>query len=439
MEQNKKVCFKSDGTKETGDKIIKALKELGCNTSNYKATDGNAYYFMYYGDLKILGRIPEGYELKELPNEIESLSNKPLTQKDMVAGEAYLIKQNESLFLANKAGYYIYPHGKLFCGGFTHIHHQKIELASEDNKKWLNVCIKANKFMSKKDVVTKKNVESIIEQAKKKYPIGSIFLDLVHNKEFTVASHDFYNIVDPNQVYVPVQSNNLGNKSARIYKDGKWAKFKNDPIKETFDRQFTPGITPEIGKWYQILAFYDHKEYKAVQYTDKWVKCRFLTPENNIITNGGVFTEVIILKEVPSPEKTESNLDKAKRLYPKGTKFKGCVSKNNFEVVENHYQKGQNIVVDAKENRAYIFLDGGWAEIIEESPKIITLSDRFEIYNTIATDSYYPIIPSNAYVAPVELIIKSKSKLLDTKVDSHESTKINILNKNKYEQSKIIH
>jgi len=69
---DKKVCFLSDGTIETGDKIIAELKKLGINTFNYNGRDRSSYY---YGDddgeISVEISIPKGYVLKEFPFEIK--------------------------------------------------------------------------------------------------------------------------------------------------------------------------------------------------------------------------------------------------------------------------------------------------------------------------------------------------------------------------------
>lgn len=65
--------------------------------------------------------------------------------------------------------------------------------------------------------------------AESKYPKGTVFYDLVGNREFVSKGKLNYN--HPNDyskqiIYMPVTSNEFGNKSARIYKNGIWAKIK---------------------------------------------------------------------------------------------------------------------------------------------------------------------------------------------------------------------
>ena len=78
---DKNVCFQSDGTKETGVKIIKELEKLGGkNKQNYKG-DSNMcpfYYINKDGCIDNSIAIPEGYELINL-NKEKIMKNRILT------------------------------------------------------------------------------------------------------------------------------------------------------------------------------------------------------------------------------------------------------------------------------------------------------------------------------------------------------------------------
>ena len=68
---NKNICFKSDGTKKTGQKIIEELEKLGAiNKSKYDGASNIGYYFINSkGNLDMEWGIPEGYELVNLNKE----------------------------------------------------------------------------------------------------------------------------------------------------------------------------------------------------------------------------------------------------------------------------------------------------------------------------------------------------------------------------------
>jgi hypothetical protein len=72
-EVNNKVCFKGDGTNETGDKIINELIRLGGeNIGKYDGnSDGRYYYINDKGNVDLEYNIPKGYTLTELPSEVK--------------------------------------------------------------------------------------------------------------------------------------------------------------------------------------------------------------------------------------------------------------------------------------------------------------------------------------------------------------------------------
>jgi hypothetical protein len=72
-----------------------------------------------------------------------------------------------------------------------------------------------NKEMTKQD---------LLREARMRYPVGSKFIDLVHGETFTVSSHAFDSFGDDGQLYIPVEAHiSKPNKTARIYRSGKWA------------------------------------------------------------------------------------------------------------------------------------------------------------------------------------------------------------------------
>jgi hypothetical protein len=70
---NNKVCFKGDGTDNTGIKIINELIRLGGeNIGKYDGnSDGRYYYINDVGSVDIESAIPKGYTLTELPSEVK--------------------------------------------------------------------------------------------------------------------------------------------------------------------------------------------------------------------------------------------------------------------------------------------------------------------------------------------------------------------------------
>ncbi len=77
-----KICFKSDGTKETGAKIIKALEELGGENNGWRCTDKNGYYgITINGYIEPLGdEKSKNYTLKD----IHTWKQEPLSKEELL-------------------------------------------------------------------------------------------------------------------------------------------------------------------------------------------------------------------------------------------------------------------------------------------------------------------------------------------------------------------
>jgi hypothetical protein len=80
---NNKVCFKGDGTDNTGIKIIDELERLGGkNVSDYGGNANNRYYYINdKGNVSMEYDIPQGYELVSLNKEIK-MKNRILTPQN---------------------------------------------------------------------------------------------------------------------------------------------------------------------------------------------------------------------------------------------------------------------------------------------------------------------------------------------------------------------
>jgi hypothetical protein len=78
VDDNNKVCFKADGTDETGIKIINELIRLGGkNPSDYYGISSGRYYYINdKGNVDLEYDIPKGYTLTELTKEIKEINMK---------------------------------------------------------------------------------------------------------------------------------------------------------------------------------------------------------------------------------------------------------------------------------------------------------------------------------------------------------------------------
>ena len=82
VDDNNKVCFKGDGTDNTGIKIIDELIRLGGkNPSDYSGTSSGRYYINDKGNVDLEYAIPQGYKLVSLNKEIK-MKNRILTPQN---------------------------------------------------------------------------------------------------------------------------------------------------------------------------------------------------------------------------------------------------------------------------------------------------------------------------------------------------------------------
>jgi len=90
---------------------------------------------------------------------------KPLTVDDLVKGEIYCFDfDNYEGFISKWESYYIYPGNHYFTrtNRYDFSNPNNIRLATQDEKDWLNACIKADKFISKEEALKlKPDIEEV--------------------------------------------------------------------------------------------------------------------------------------------------------------------------------------------------------------------------------------------------------------------------------------
>ena len=116
-------------------------------------------------------------------------------------------------------------------------------LATQEEKAWLNACIKEDKYISYEEFLkiykpnVQTNEEYLLEEAKIKYPIGTKFHSIFPNKNsiFTITDDNF--TFHNNNSMITV-STDLGNgtivkNGCSIYAKGEWAEIIKLPEKQT--------------------------------------------------------------------------------------------------------------------------------------------------------------------------------------------------------------
>jgi len=113
--------------------------------------------------------------------------------------------------------------------------------------------------------------EELLEEAKKRFPVGTKFKDLVHNEIFTVSKNKFDFFGKEEYVYVLVEKNSRNNRTARIYKDGVWAEtFTKYPLipEECYDgNKVNTYVQDESGQWNFKVAKETEKAWNDAMYT----------------------------------------------------------------------------------------------------------------------------------------------------------------------------
>lgn len=203
----------------------------------------NEYKFGTWGDNKIKARIATVSEQQELLSKIpkentvvyEPLpfpSNNPDAFK--IIAKHDIIRGNSDHMSCNGNIPDIIPKGTItWANSANAIIQSRGEICPENNRWCAN--IKSSCFEIHPDYINhfNKKIESdgLFEEAKRRYPIGSTFYDLVHKTPFVVDSHKFDTFGDNNQLYVPVKHRpGFSNKTARLYKNGIWAEKVETPI-----------------------------------------------------------------------------------------------------------------------------------------------------------------------------------------------------------------
>ena len=469
-----RICYKSDGTKETGRKIIKALEDLGGKNDNCVSGEGlDLYYYNFNNVILATATFPKGYTEAFLeadkspykpgvwvvrnktlvndgeynkgdrakivsvektpdkvsyfklykkhepnslcngtpgnwdidPNQSDDVSIKPLTKEDMIEGEAYMIKRSGNLYIVNTRKDYICVNNTpLFEEGFMFASWDIIEVASQENKKWLEACIKAGKWMSKEEALQKpmfKKGEYIVlidvltddsykhNHCYKQSVDYHYFMSCLDSKGRTTngwsfINHDVpsrwryatseeaayyerigkpYNVVT--EIYTPIFY-------GRIEEDGQVnTSSRTGILPVDHSKESIPEYVECILEWYGDKPSVFGKIYKTSIVPDfSEISWKDLLDNNRSDWFKPSTKEAY---DAQFKSSMESNLEKAKRLYPLGTNFIAIVSKVlNVSLGIFTIENNGNITVNIEEGGRHTVYQEGydrWAEIVKEAPK----------------------------------------------------------------------
>ena len=203
--------------------------------------------------------------------------------------------------------------------------------------------------------------ETLLEQAKRLYPIGTKFKNAIvkHNgREHTVTKCDPEEVVSG---VINISAADGVDGRACIYFKGKWAEIiKEETLLEQAKKKYPVGT-----------------RYKSVGYSGEVYVVEEQTFKH---TNGDIHGEVckgILYRDGKWAEiiKEETLLQKAKRLYPVGTRYK-CATDNldSFTVVAQTFEELDEDIVHGELGKGCLCFNGVWAEIIKEESKTTNMS-----------------------------------------------------------------
>lgn len=193
------------------------------------------------------------YDRLGKPYDVTTLKTNYILPKDLIKGNYYvntwpqghdyLIKFKK---LTNENYFYAYEtikESKIFVSDFNNnIGISTFRNATQDEIDWLDACMKVNKFISLEE--SKKNpLEDLLEEVKKRYPIGTKFKPAHFGGEkaiIEIISHTFSTcdksliVLDRNSIKYLIQDPDVKNCQPCIKENNKWAeiieKWNNENI-----------------------------------------------------------------------------------------------------------------------------------------------------------------------------------------------------------------
>lgn len=202
-------------------------------------------------------------EFIELSKEVEE--NKVLKLDDLVEGEIYKFKGLFNwIFKYKKDGVYIKDTFRIEIGSKTFDKDgsfgsdiKNVSLASQQEKDWLNTCIKEDKFVSLEEINSKPTPEILLEEAKRRFPIGTKFYPAHLNQkiEYCIVTEDSVFILSNNEITLQVNNSSFNYDikygstiyNRIIYSKNCWAEIVSTSVKSEFkkDDYIVLGNTPD--------------------------------------------------------------------------------------------------------------------------------------------------------------------------------------------------
>ncbi len=154
----------------------------------------------------------------------------------------------------------IYPDKEEFFidSGLNNAHWANLRLATKEEIEWLEMCITANKFVPFVSQAASQTKESLLEEAKRRYPVGTKVKSIVAGYSGKITSHK-ERATGANQIWFEGKHiDDQRDINILIYDNGKWAEIISTSKTEQKESQIPQGkLTKEQlveGRWYTVSS-----------------------------------------------------------------------------------------------------------------------------------------------------------------------------------------
>lgn len=246
---------------------------------------------------------------------------------------------------------YLYERNKVY--GFHHDKWFASEGFSENDLKYVDSNTVEEKFTN---------------YIKNNYLIGQSFIDLVNKIDFQIKSYDLNFSNKTTQIYIPVEPNDLrGNKTARIFDKGVWAKCSsiksNKQVVHCTTQEEWNFVTEKLGyKWKELSIWDIHKNNTCINLTEPgFITVKVAYKEYQILS----FQEWCDLNGYKMEKKVKFEVGKWYKVVYKDTK-----QEYYLKYINNKYEFGYSEYILTSNGQHSLFHSGNNLNIMSIPIKV---------------------------------------------------------------------
>lgn len=248
------------------------------------------------------------------------------------------------------------------------------------------------------------DLEEIKKQIIEKYPIGTCFRDLVNNEILIVKNHNFDTFGKTNQLYVPVEYNKLGNKTARIWKEGIFAEIisKAKEVIPEYVECLIDGTDRTKGKIYKVIKIYSNSFTVEDDLSSNTWSGNILQNKNFKPSTKELYEAQLIKLEHPLIPKQSINpmikiQEEAKKRFPIGCEFINTIGNKYILEKDDFTYKIVDDCIYANNGKGCLYQNGEWATLVEKKKEEYIP----QVDDWVITDMYNVTIPSTTKAVKV--------------------------------------